>query len=374
MQPSIVQAAEKQTTSAAALAYAALGMSVLPLEGKRPTLNNWKAYQQHRADEQTIRAWRFGNVGIVCGAVSGNLVVLDLDALAGYAAFAATFPELAETYTVASGGGVGRHVYFYAEQLPPSVKAMKTPIGNLELCGNGRQVVAPPSVHPVTGNRYRIEKPLDILRVPDLNALAAWIESFKPTKAQAVSEWKPPSVTANSGEKTLNPRVIEAISTTLHAQGYRVRGEWLHGRCVYPERHENGDKHPSFGFHTRKGFGVCHACGVMLAKELCERLNIDPRQYGGLIEKPALPLTTARTERRTFVKDAPPDEPPTLSRIVEAKRPDWLDRYVAWAGTTGTQTPLIFHEAAGLWLLATAVGRRLYGEAPWGCASTRTCI
>jgi predicted transcriptional regulator len=27
---------------------------------------------------------------------------------------------------------------------------------------------------------------------------------------------------------------------------------------------------------------------------------------------------------------------------------------------------MIFHQAAGLWLLATAVGRRLYGEAPWG--------
>ncbi len=37
-----------------------------------------------------------------------------------------------------------------------------------------------------------------------------------------------------------------------------------------------------------------------------------------------------------------------------------------WAGTTGNQTPMIFHQAAGLWLLATAVGRKLYGEAPWG--------
>jgi predicted transcriptional regulator len=46
--------------------------------------------------------------------------------------------------------------------------------------------------------------------------------------------------------------------------------------------------------------------------------------------------------------------------------PDWLERYMTWAGATGNQTPLIFHQAAGLWLLATAVGRRLYGEAPWG--------
>jgi hypothetical protein len=35
-----------------------------------------------------------------------------------------------------------------------------------------------------------------------------------------------------------------------------------------------------------------------------------------------------------------------------------------WAGKTGNQTPMIFHQAAGLWLLSTAIGRRLYGEAP----------
>jgi len=48
-------------------------------------------------------------------------------------------------------------VYFYADRLPTSVKAMDTPIGNLELCGEGRQVVAPPSLHPRTGQRYRVQ-------------------------------------------------------------------------------------------------------------------------------------------------------------------------------------------------------------------------
>ena len=153
--PPILKVAQSDKTSAAALAYAALGLSVIPLDGKRPALTSWTQFQQKPADEATIRAWTqaglFGNVGLVCGSVSNNLVVLDLDATAGYAAFAATFPHLAETYTVASGGGVGRHVYFYAECLPPSVKAMNTPIGHLEVCGNGRQVVAPPSIHPISG-------------------------------------------------------------------------------------------------------------------------------------------------------------------------------------------------------------------------------
>jgi len=365
--PLIVSAAEQDTILSVALAYAALGLSVIPLDGKRPALKSWTQFQQERAGEKTIRGWSFGNVGIVCGAVSGNLVVLDLDGAAGYAAFAATFPVLAETYTVASGGGIGRHVYFYAEVLPPSVKAMNTPIGHLELCGNGRQVVAPPSIHPITGQPYRIEKALDILRVPNLDELAAWIESFK--ARQAVQAWKPPRISAPIGESPLNHRVVEEIARTLAGQGFKPHGDWLHGRCINPQGHKHGDRNPSFGFHTVSGYGHCYVCGTMLAKDICARLNIDQGQLGGLViseaAKPEPPLIrhthqTRRDERQ------PPDEPPTIRGKGEAKLPDWLARYTDWAGATGNQTPMVFHEAAGLWLLATAVGRRLYGESPWG--------
>ena len=188
-------------------------MSVIPLDGKRPALKSWTQYQQERADEKTIRAWSFGNVGIVCGEVSGNLVVLDLDGAAGYAAFAATFPTLAQTYTVASGGGIGRHVYFYADQLPPSVKAMNTPIGHLEVCGDGRQVVAPPSIHPISGQPYRVEKALDILRVPNLDELVAWVEAFKPR--QETRDWQPPKISAPMNEAPLNHRVVCVTSEPL---------------------------------------------------------------------------------------------------------------------------------------------------------------
>ena len=355
--PPIVKAAQSETIGATALAYAALGFSIIPLDGKRPALKSWTQYQRERTDEKTIRSWTFGNVGIVCGAVSGNLVVLDLDGAAGYAAFAATFPTLAQTYTVASGGGVGRHVYFYADHLPPSVKAMNTPIGHLEVCGDGRQVVAPPSIHPITRQPYRVEQPLDILRVPNLDDLVAWVEAFKPR--QEARAWQPPKFSAPIGDVSLNRRVIEEISRVLIEQGLKPHGEWLHGRCLYPERHKHGDRNPSFGFNTASGYGHCYLCGTMLAKEVCARLNIDPASLGGLVEKPKPPIITHRSE--------PPAEPPHKELSTPPlKLPDWLERYMTWAGATGNQTPLIFHQAAGLWLLATAVGRRLYGESPWG--------
>ncbi|MDX2138161.1 MAG: bifunctional DNA primase/polymerase [Chloroflexota bacterium] len=361
--PPIVSAANEASVLSAALAYAALGLSVIPLDGKRPALKSWTRFQQERADERTIRAWIFGNVGIVCGAVSGNLVVLDLDGAAGYAAFAAQFPALAQTYTVASGGGIGRHVYFYADQLPPSVKAMNTPLGHLELCGDGRQVVAPPSVHPVTGNRYRIDRMLDVLRVPDLNELAAWIEAFKPR--QAVEMWQPPRIAAPKGDGTISRRVLDEISRVLVGQGCKAHGEWLHGRCIYPERHKHGDRNPSFGFNTASGYGHCYVCGTMLAKDVCARLNIAPRDIGGLFEHPEPLVLPARAAAPT-VSVVPPQPPVVEPPAPPSSLPDWLTRYTAWAGATGNQTPLIFHQAAGLWLLAAAVGRRLYGESPWG--------
>jgi hypothetical protein len=93
------------------------------------------------------------------------------------------------------------------------------------------------------------------------------------------------------------------------------------------------------------------------------QLNIDPGQFGGLIEKPQPPVMEKRRSSRRDERQSP-DQPP--GKVGEGRLPDWLARYVEWAGTTGNQTPLLFHQAAGLWLLATAVGRRLYGEAPWG--------
>jgi len=360
--PPMVQAAQAQTILSAALAYALLGLSIIPLKGKRPALNRWAQHQQQRADDKQIEAWDAAglleNIDIVCGAISGNLTVLDLDGAAGYPAFVATFPALAETYTVASGGGVGKHVYFYTDNLPPSVKAMNTPIGHLELCAEGRQVVAPPSIHPNTGQAYRVEKAASILRVADLSDLVAWIESFTPR--QTLREWQPPArVHFPTGEANINPRVLDAITHDLLRRDFRQHGDWLHGRCIHPERHKNGDRNPSFGFNTHTGYGHCYVCGTMLAKEICETLNIDPSQVGGLVERPQRVMV-----KRKPVSDTPKDPPPTIS--ADYMLPDWLQQYMAWAGATGNQTPMIFHQAAGLWLLATAVGRRLYGEAPWG--------
>lgn len=206
-----VKAAHADTLLDAALEYNIAGLSVISLKGKRPSLKSWSRYQTTASTPDEIRAWHenglLHNVGIVCGEISGKLVVLDFDGLGAYGAFAALFPALVKTYTVRTGSGQGKHVYITVEsELPSTVKAMATAFGNIELRSNGSQVVAPPSIHPVIGNPYEVEKSLDVLHVPDLDEVVAWIESLQNSLRGKAPTWRPPR-DAPPADTSINPAV-----------------------------------------------------------------------------------------------------------------------------------------------------------------------
>ena len=267
----ILLAAQSPSVIEAALAYAELGFSVLPLRGKVPALSSWYRYQQTRASPHRIRAWAlaglFHNVGIVCGAVSGGLVVLDLDGEAAYPAFAATFPELTSTYTVATGSGRGKHVYLFTSLLPPSVRALRTPVGNIEVRSTGLQVAAPPSLHPATGKPYIVLHRLDILRVRDLVHVHGWVQAFQQPSVQKMN-------LIPVGKEYLHPPLISTLTRYFIEAGYRSNGDWLNGPCIYPDQHQHGDAKPSFGFNRRSGYGFCYVCGSMLAKDIANHLEL----------------------------------------------------------------------------------------------------
>jgi hypothetical protein len=356
----------------AALAYHRAGLCVIPLKGKLPALPEWKQYQSARPSEEQIRDWRkqglFGNPGVLCGAVSGNLAVLDFDGPGGYPAFAATFPHLTETFTVLTGGGVGRHVYFAADKLPPTTKAMKTPLGNIELRVEGLYVAAPPAIHPETKKRYIVERPLGILRVADLNQLGLWIEAFNP-RVPAPSSWNPPS-NLPTGDAQINPRLLNAIGTTLAGRGFKQRGDWLHGPCINPEKHRNGDRNPSFGFNAVTGYGSCYVCGTLLTRDVCTRLGIDPHDYGGLRQPTQMPPVTVQVTKPTgeSIVACPPPPPPeeALPSLSNLPLPGWLADYVGWSSRVGNQTPVMFHLGMGIWMASVAIARRVCAEARWG--------
>ncbi len=122
------------------------GWSFLPLIGKKPCHKKWSKAQRETLDE--ARAWaKSGNIGLRCGAASGGLVVLDVDPGADLT----TLPQLPETVEVTTGRG--RHYYFSSNGYKVGNSAGK--LGpNLDIRGEGGQVVFPGSIHPETGNVY----------------------------------------------------------------------------------------------------------------------------------------------------------------------------------------------------------------------------
>lgn len=182
MKPAILLPAESPSAYLAARLYAAMGMSVLPCTGKKPALKHWGHLQSRRAAPETINLWQSSglleNVGVICGAVSQNLVVMDLDGDAAWDAFDFQFPEFTNTYRVASGSGHGAHLYFYVNDLPPTTRVTGLSIGNIELRSNGAYVVAPPSIHPDSGKPYAVAYGREIAVVPDMRAVVEWIKSL----------------------------------------------------------------------------------------------------------------------------------------------------------------------------------------------------
>ena len=129
----------------AALAYAARGMSVIPLkpQDKRPLLTSWKDYQSKRMGVGDMRGfWKEqpdANIGLVTGAISG-VTVVDVDGNEGVESLRDAGLYLPETYTVQTPKGF--HYYYKYNNL------FKTGAGflkNVDVRNDKGYVVAPPS-------------------------------------------------------------------------------------------------------------------------------------------------------------------------------------------------------------------------------------
>jgi hypothetical protein len=177
---SLSQAAKALTIWDAALEYWESGLSVIPipLQDKKARID-WKRYQYTRATGVQMNRWNianeWGNVAIICGFVSRNLVVIDLDGTGAIEKFSHNFPHWLNTYTVATGSGSGAHLYFQCEQLPATTR-VHGEYGNIELRANGCYVIAPPSVHP-NGNHYSVAEAQPVKRVPDMAEIVKWIKA-----------------------------------------------------------------------------------------------------------------------------------------------------------------------------------------------------
>jgi hypothetical protein len=143
-----------------ALAYRAIGWSVVPqlAQEKKPTVR-WKPFQEELPSGELIRSWYQqwpdAGVALICGSISGVLVV-DVD---GSEAHQVLLERLGGTLPPApkalSGSGQPDRYHLFLQHPSLETKAKVTPWHpKLEFRGNGSIVILPPSQHR-SGNRYQ---------------------------------------------------------------------------------------------------------------------------------------------------------------------------------------------------------------------------
>lgn len=132
----------------AALKLLDAGMSIIPVQGKRP-LVPWQEYQTRRATEDEVRGWYEAHpdagVGIVTGAIS-KLVVLDVDGQVADPPTWLSTHGITPTMAVKTPRG-GLHLYYThaGEWVSNAVRSRIVDGCSLDVRGDGGFVVAPPS-------------------------------------------------------------------------------------------------------------------------------------------------------------------------------------------------------------------------------------
>ena len=137
-------------------------LSIIPIiyKDKKPAIA-WKEYQNKHPTLEEIKKWfseSQRNIAIVCGQVSGNLMVLDFDSNEMFQEFLIDIAEhedlinaIKNTWVVETGKGI--HIYFRCPE-PPVTKSFRDL--KIDIRGEGSYVLAPPSVHP-SGKQYKFK-------------------------------------------------------------------------------------------------------------------------------------------------------------------------------------------------------------------------
>ena len=111
------------------------------------------------------KQWPDANVGIACNSETGPIIV-DIDGKSG----AAFIEELALPSTMEATSRKGRrHLYFAAMANGTRIARMIRPMGkevSFDILGDGGYVVAPPSVHPDTGQPYEWQHVRSLRKFP----------------------------------------------------------------------------------------------------------------------------------------------------------------------------------------------------------------
>lgn len=165
---------QNQTLLKQASNHLKMGFSIIPLIGKKPFPNmQWRIYQHHAATHTQLELWfmdeRTTGYGVICGKVSNNLFVLDFDCPQRYISFKQRFPDLTDTYTVATQRGY--HVYLIGE-----TETRTQHFNKLDIIGKGGYVVGSGSQNNHHHYQITIDTPIKQITSEAITSLISWAQ------------------------------------------------------------------------------------------------------------------------------------------------------------------------------------------------------
>lgn len=309
----------------AALAYAAQGLRVFPVNGKAPLTPH--GFKDASSDPETIRGWysEWPSAGVAIPTGPENdLLVLDVDPRHGgeesLAELVAKNGPLPEGPVVATGGG-GSHRYFrWPGGAVPTVHGFRP---GLDLQAADAYVVAPPSPHP-SGSTYRWAVALDGTHVP---MVPPWIlEAAESPEKKGPARRAGPTLTEDGGKVPHGGRHDWMVSTAASLAS-RLPGVGEDALCK----------------------AVRAACAEVMDFDLWPNVNEDIR-------------TAAHTALEKFGKDAgsalagafDTTESGVSDRFIAAHPDDYRydvhqGRWLKWTGCVweGDDTGLVYRDARG---------------------------
>ena len=201
-----------------ALYYAEKDLAVFPLNERNKSPATKNGFKDATTDHTKICAWWDSNpnynIGIATGAVSGGVVVIDLDigkgkngceVLKSWQKINGKFPD---TWCSITGRG-GYHLFFKTTDF---VKNSVNLYDGIDIRGNGGYIVAPPSIHP-NGNIYKWKHSLDDITIADADVV---VMKFMNPVVERQTEFFHASEVIEEGERNTT---LFKLASSLQAKG-----------------------------------------------------------------------------------------------------------------------------------------------------------
>lgn len=313
-----------------------IGWSVIPMGGKAPFMA-WREFQSRHPSQEEITGWwsrwPTANVGIVTGRVSG-IVVLDVDSLEAQRLIQSHGPTPDTPIARSGRADGGMHLYFRFPEM--EVRTITGLFRGLDLKAEGGVVVAPPSLHPTSGHRYR------------------WIKSPWDVDPAPLPEWVLAAVRARQTARSSAPHV----DGTDHDPGW-----WLPLLQGVPEGQRHDAALRIAGHYLALGWKMQEVEALLLGFAVQCVPPLDPKDVRRIVRD----LAQAQEAKRQVVGATPVSQRDERNPWIKARPApdflgdtdddaDWLDRPVI---ASGSITELFSPRGLGKTHYGHAIGVRL---------------